>query len=221
VLDGPIWAAANGAQAHFARVHGQAAMFHPAVSPVATLRPGHDERAWADLAALAGPGARIGLAGVTAAPPPDWDVEYTIPGVQMVATRAGAASHVDAAPLGPGDVPDMLELAARAGFDAFPERALDLGTYLGVRRGGRLVAMAGERARPPGWTEISGVCTDPAHRGQGLAGRVVRALAAGIEGRGETAFLHASAANTTAIRLYESLGFTLRRTTTFHRLRVP
>jgi predicted GNAT family acetyltransferase len=34
-------------------------------------------------------------------------------------------------------------------------------------------------------------------------------------------FLHASAANTGAIRLYQSLGFRLRRTTAFSAVRVP
>ncbi len=69
--------------------------------------------------------------------------------------------------------------------------------------------------RRPGWTEISAVCTDPAHRGQGLATRLVRAVADGIRARGETPFLHTAASNATAIRLYESIGFRLRRATMF------
>src|SRR5439155_1201075 len=73
-----------------------------------------------------------------------------------------------------------------------------------------LVAMAGERMHPPGWTEVSAVCTDPAFRGQGLAGRLIQAVAYGIRERGETPFLHAAAGNTGAIRLYESLGFVIR-----------
>jgi predicted GNAT family acetyltransferase len=81
--------------------------------------------------------------------------------------------------------------------------------------------MAGERVRPPGWTEISAVCTDAAHRGRGLATRLIRALAAGLHARGETAYLHVAAANTAAIRLYESIGFTPRRTTTFRLVRIP
>ncbi len=87
--------------------------------------------------------------------------------------------------------------------------------YVGIRRGGALVAMAGERLRPPGWTEISGVCTDASVRGQGLASRLVLAVAHGIRERGETPFLHASASNTRAVRLYESLGFRLSRRTEF------
>jgi predicted GNAT family acetyltransferase len=90
-----------------------------------------------------------------------------------------------------------------------------LGTYLGIRRNGVLVAMAGERLHPPGWTEISAVCTDAAHRGQGLAGRLMQAVAAGIVERGERPFLHALASNTNAVRLYAALGFELRRTITF------
>jgi predicted GNAT family acetyltransferase len=96
-----------------------------------------------------------------------------------------------------------------------------MGTYLGIRREGRLIAMAGERLHPPGWTEISAVCTDAAFRGQGLATRLVHAVSHGIVERGETPFLHASAANVSAIRLYESLGFRLRRELLFAAYLVP
>jgi predicted GNAT family acetyltransferase len=81
--------------------------------------------------------------------------------------------------------------------------------------------MAGERLHPTGWTEISAVCTDSAVRGQGLATRLILAVAHGIRERGETPFLHTSAANTGAIRLYESLGFGLRRRTAFLAARAP
>lgn len=81
--------------------------------------------------------------------------------------------------------------------------------------------MAGERLHPPGWTEISAVCTHPGHRGRGPATRLVRAVAAGIRERGEVPFLHTSAANTGAIRLYESIGFTLRRRPFFMAVRAP
>ncbi len=100
-------------------------------------------------------------------------------------------------------------------------RTVELGTYLGLRRDGKLIAMAGERLHPPGFTEISAVCTDAAFRGQGLATRLVRAVAAGIRRRGETPFMHAAATNTNAIRLYESIGFHIRRRTVFAMLTAP
>ena len=101
----------------------------------------------------------------------------------------------------------------------FRPRTYELGTYLGLHRDGRLVALAGERLHPTGWTEISAVCTDPAYRRQGLASHLVRGVAAGIRERGETPFLHTGAANTRAIDLYLAMGFELRREVEFAALR--
>ena len=81
--------------------------------------------------------------------------------------------------------------------------------------------MAGERLCPPGWSEISAVCTDPDFRGQGLASRLTLAVADAITARGDMPFLHAAAENVNAIRLYESLGFRLRKPATFVVMRVP
>ena len=74
--------------------------------------------------------------------------------------------------------------------------------------------MAGERLRFDGWTEISGVCTMPTHRGRGLASRLIRALIGGIELRSHRPFLHVLSTNTSAIRIYEELGFRIRRSAT-------
>jgi predicted GNAT family acetyltransferase len=112
--------------------------------------------------------------------------------------------------LGAADVPEMLDLVARTEPGPFVARTHELGTYLGVREDGRLIAMAGERMRFPGHTEISAVCTDPDYRGRGLARRLLRAVAAGIEARGEIPMLHAAAPNTSAISLYATLGFAVR-----------
>jgi predicted GNAT family acetyltransferase len=104
----------------------------------------------------------------------------------------------------------MLALTELTRPGPFLKRTIEMGAYLGIRRDGRLVAMAGERLHVPGWTEISGVCTDPGSRGQGLGTRLLLAVAAGIRERGETPFLHVLASNTNAVRLYEALGFRLR-----------
>jgi predicted GNAT family acetyltransferase len=85
-----------------------------------------------------------------------------------------------------------------------------MGRFRGARLDGRLAAMAGERMRLPGYTEVSGVCTHPDFRGRGLARRLSQIVAAAIQARGETPFLHAWATNTAAIALYESLGFAHR-----------
>ncbi|GAA2532555.1 GNAT family N-acetyltransferase [Winogradskya humida] len=215
VLDNPAWASLGSAHARFAEVHGRAARYEHEVAPFHALADPTDARAWADLAALVGPGADLTVAGAPLDPFPGWAVTGSVSGVQLVDVALEPAEEPEAVVLTPADVPEILDLIDRCRPGPFRTRTIELGTYLGFRHDGKLIAMAGERLRPPGWTEISAVCTDAAYRGRGLATRLVRAVAAGIRARGETPFLHTGAANTTAIRLYESIGFELRRSTTF------
>jgi ribosomal protein S18 acetylase RimI-like enzyme len=221
VLDHPARAALTGPHAHFAERHGRILRYPVDVTPWLALPEEPDARDWADLAALAGPGSEVPLLGYRGRVPDDWEITFRMPGVQYVDAGLAAAPDPEAFPLGPADVPEMLDLVARTRPGPFLPRTIELGDYLGIRRGGVLVAMAGERLRPPGWTEISAVCTDPVVRGEGLATRLILAVAHGIRERGETPFLHTGADNTGAIRLYESLGFRLRRTTAFLSARVP
>ncbi|ELP70564.1 GNAT family N-acetyltransferase [Streptomyces turgidiscabies] len=220
-LDHPALAALTGPHAHFAEWRGRIVRYPVDVTPWLALPAELDDRDWADLAALAGPGADVPLLGFQGRVPDGWDITFHAEGVQLVDDGVAAAPDPEAVELGPADVPEMLDLVARTRPGPFLPRTVELGTYLGIRRGGALVAMAGERLHPPGWTEISAVCTDPAARGEGLATRLILAVAHGIRARGETPFLHTAAENTNAIRLYESLGFRLRRTTVFMGARVP
>ncbi|MGW0947923.1 GNAT family N-acetyltransferase [Streptomyces sp. NPDC002623] len=221
VLDNPARAALTGPHARFAERRGRVLRYPVDVSPWLALPDEPHGEDWADLAALAGPGAEVALAGFGGEVPDGWEVTFRMEGVQFVDDGLAAAPDPEAIRLGPADVPEMLDLIARTQPGPFEARTIELGTYLGIRRDGALVAMAGERLHPPGWTEISAVCTDPAFRGEGLATRLILAVAHGIRERGETPFLHTSAGNVNAIRLYESLGFRLRRRTTFLAARVP
>jgi ribosomal protein S18 acetylase RimI-like enzyme len=220
-LDNPALSSLTGPHAHFAERRGRVLRYQADVSPWMALPDDPDARDWEDVAALAGPGALVPLAAVRVPPPGEWEVEFNLEGVQLVDESVAAAPDEEAVRLGPGDVPEMLALVERTRPGPFLPRTIEMGTYLGIRREGALVAMAGERLHPPGWTEISAVCTDDAYRGQGLASRLVLAVAAGIRERGEIPFMHAAARNTNAIRLYESLGFRLRRMTAFSAARVP
>ena len=220
-LDNPVWAALHGPQAHLAERVGQAVRYPADMSPFAGLPDEPGEAAWRDAAALAGPGGFFATAVVDAVPPPGWKVVLDIPGAQLVDSSVAAKPDAEAVPLGPADVAEMLELVAATRPGPFLARTVELGGYLGIRRGGRLVAMAGERMRPPGWAEISAVCTAADYRGQGLGTRLVLAVSAAIRERGETPFLHTAADNVGAIRLYEALGFVRRRTAMFRAARVP
>jgi ribosomal protein S18 acetylase RimI-like enzyme len=220
-LDNPAYASLTGPHAHFAERRGNALRYQVDVAPFPALPSSPDDVDWADLGVLAGPGAIVPLAGIAVPPPDRWEIVSRGDGVQLVDDAVAARPDHEATRLGSADVPDMLDLVGRTKPGPFLPRTIELGTYLGIRSGGRLVAMAGERLHPPGWTEISAVCTDKTFRGQGLATRLVLAVAAGIRERGETPFLHAAADNRDAIRLYLSLGFRLRCTMMFTAARVP
>lgn len=220
-LDNPARASLLGPHASLAERRGTALRYLPDVSPFAALPDDPGEADWADLAGLAGPGGLVATAGVAVTPPAGWTPLRELAGVQLTGDHVAVVPDTEAVPLGPADVPEMLDLAARTQPGPFLPRTIEFGGYLGIRRDGHLVAMAGERLRPPGWTEISAVCTAEEFRGQGLAARLTLAVAAAIRARGDTPFLHATANNVTAIRLYESLGFQLRRDAIFVIARAP
>ena len=115
----------------------------------------------------------------------------------------------------------MTDLVTRTEPGPWRPRTVEFGGYVGVRDRGALVAMAGERMRPPGFTEVSAVCTEPEYRGRGLAGGLTRVVAAAIAARGDRPMLHASAHNAGAVRLYESLGFRQTRPMVAMALRAP
>lgn len=210
ILDNPVWAALTGPQAGLAERHGRSARYPADVNPFAALADPADPAAWRDLAELAGPGAEPLLAVPGLTGPPGWTHVGGASGFQLVGAGVRGAADPEALVLTAADVPEILDLVARTRPGPFSKRTPELGTYLGIRRAGALVAMAGERMRLDGHTEISAVCTDPAHRGTGLAARLILAVVAVIRERGEVPFLHVAGENTGALRLYEQLGFAIR-----------
>lgn len=220
-LVNPVPAALTGPLRAFGDRRGRAVRFDPDVSPFAGLPADPDAVDWADLAALAGPGETLVLTGPGAVPPTGWETVRALDGVQMDGAGVAAAPDPEAVELGPADREAMRALVERTRPGPWGPRTAELGSYLGIRRGGELVAMAGERLRIPDRTEISAVCTDPSARGQGLGERLVRAVAAGIAARGDRPILHGAASNETALRLYRRLGFVLTRPMRFDLLRTP
>lgn len=220
-LDNPAYASLAGPHAVFAERRGDVLRYQPDVSPFIGMPDDPGPADWAAVADFVGPGGVAVLPALSAPFPVDWEVLAMNDGVQLVAESLEPAQDPEAVRLGADDVPEILDLVRRTKPGPFAPRTIELGTYLGIRREGKLVAMAGERLRPPGYTEISAVCTDDAWRGHGFASRLTRAVAAGIVKRGETPFLHAVATNVNAIRLYEKMGFALRRATVFPRARAP
>ena len=219
-LDRPAWSALAGRHAAFALTRGGARRYDPAYGVFASV----EDRSDASLAALGALIAEHGDVALLEIDPPIGAPGVAIAsqdaGVQMVATAIMPGAPPDAAilPLGDADAAEMLALATLTQPGPFFARTHLLGGFFGIRVDGQLVAMAGERMKPEGFTEVSGVCTHPDHRGRGLAGALMRVVATRILDRGEVPFLHAYASNRGAIALYEALGFGIRHEVLMTRL---
>ena len=211
-LERPVWESLTTLHAPLSEGNALARRFLHDVSLLASARDDTSE-ALAALAALVRPGETVVLLQVPDnVIPPGFVAAKAAKGVQMVATRSVQPEPTSAEilTLGGADAPEMLALARLTEPGPFEPRTHMMGTYLGIRIGGRLAAMAGERLRVPGYTEVSGVCTHPDFRGRGLARCLSAAVTARIEARGEQPFLHAWKTNHAAISLYEALGFVVR-----------
>jgi ribosomal protein S18 acetylase RimI-like enzyme len=228
-LDNPVWEALQGPQRSVAESGELAGRYVPEVSLFGAFPEPPTPRHWDAMAELVGPGGEVFLTGYTGTPPDGWHTDYEGTGLQMtgdalVATPAEVAAlrpELDVVPLGGPEAPDMIDLIDLVRPGPFSPRTWELGGYVGIYRDDRLVAIAGQRFRPPGWCEISAVATHPDHRRQGLGEHLVRAVAAGIVARGEGPVLHVAEENTGAIRLYEAMGFVHRARVRFMGVRAP
>ena len=215
ILDRPVWAALTTRQTGIGLGNDQARRYRPEINLFGASLD-RSPQCLAALGKLAGVGGSLALV--------EADAWTDIPGTrvekiafvdQMVWDgRAPENATVDHVTLGDADAPEMLELATLTRPGPYSEATHRMGDFIGVRVDGQLAAMAGQRFRLPGYTEVSAVCTHPDHRGQGYAARLMQILIGRILAAGETPFLHTYPDNMGAIRLYEQLGFRLRTTLT-------
>lgn len=215
MLDRPVWNALTGRQAPFALGDNAGLRFAPEYGPFAApCDPSGDLTSLAHMAK----GDDIWLVEKNPiVPPTGLTLVQSAECVQMVAhklTHTENRCEHAFADLGEEDAADMRALAALTKPGPFSTKTQNLGGFIGIRKNGILVAMAGERMKPGRYTELSGVCTHPDHRGRGYAGTLMRIVTSRILQRGETAFLHCYESNTGAIALYQSLGFEIHQTVT-------
>lgn len=218
-LDRPIWSALTSTHRSLAEGTALARRYPAAISPLAAVSDDTDA-AWADLAECASDDVVAVVSVTPLERVSGFEIRTSAAIRQMVAVVAAQdIGHVAIERLGLADVPAMLELTALTKPGPFLVRTHELGGYIGIRHGHRLAAMAGQRMRFDGFTEISAVCVHPDYRGKGYAQALVKSLMKTIAARGETPFLHTYDDNHGAIALYEHLGFASRATLRFTVLR--
>lgn len=212
-LDNVIWNALTTRQACFAEGLDQARRFHRDVTLLTAFSEPSDQ-AYGDLGRLYGAGGTGALfIDEPYTPRPGWSVVGGAPLLQMVCENGWGTSEerCDFIELGSGDSPEMLELTGLTKPGPFGPRTHELGIYLGIRLDGKLVAMAGERLKVAGFTEVSAVCTHPEHTGKGYARVLMAEIMRRVRERGETPFLHVRQDNVRAVEIYEKLGFHERK----------
>ena len=212
-LERPVWHALNGRQAGLAVATGAAVRIDPHYGPFAAAADRSDEALRALSATLSDADAAIGLVDAEPWPlPPGTRTVRTGELLQMICEEPDVE---DPDPrivrLDDADAPEMAELALATEPGPWGSLTHRYGAFYGIRVDGRLAAMAGQRMLLPGLAEVSGVCTWPEFRGQGMAAALIREVVRGFVARGDTPFLHSYAHNTGAIRLYETLGFRATR----------
>ena len=220
-LDNPFWHTLQGPLSDLAEGNGHAARFQPDVNVFAALPDEPDDRSWAAMGELVGPGGIAVLCRGEIRVPHDWTPVSETPSVQFVAPDGLARAAHGVVELTEADVPEMLALATDTDPGPFKDRTIDQGGFIGFREKGQLVAMGGTRCRIPGGVEISSLCTARQARGRGLAEQLLRELIGRIESEGNQAFLHTAQHNEGAIRLYTRLGLTLRARQRFFGVRAP
>ncbi|MEP6837595.1 MAG: GNAT family N-acetyltransferase [Bradyrhizobium sp.] len=211
-LDHPIWTALTTRQQALAEGGARARRYPTAITPFADMAE-ISPRGFADLGAMM-LGSEIAVLftpePVTA--PDEFKVVLAETGEQMIGSPAEVpADGVEILTLGAADAADMMALTTLTKPGPFTPRTHELGTFLGIRVGGELVAMAGERMKPADYTEITAVCVHPSHRGRGYGQILLSAVARQILARGEIPFLHLFTSNASALALYRRQGMEIRR----------
>ena len=215
-----MWNALLTDHSSLALVNGNARRYPAEIGPLSGI-PDQSRASYDSLRELAGPGGIVVLFFLDPpAPPVGWTLLRGGFVDQMICTATDSTEPFHTSPkatlrqLTANDVPQMLALAELTEPGPFRKRTMELGIFYGMFDADRLVAMAGQRMHLPGLVEVSAVCTHPDARGRGYARMLMAQVMRDIWRAGRTPFLHVLADNQSAIRVYQSLGFTHRRT--FH-----
>ena len=222
VLDNPAWGALTSVHAHFAQGTDRAKRYAPGIVPFVAIGDTASD-SLKELDPWMNPGETFYIIGDLPTLPQGWVVEHELPCAQMVLGSSMPPmmddENVTVSLLGEADATDMFNLINSLQPGYYNKDTRLLGSYYGIRQEGMLVAMAGERMRFSGYTELSAICTHKDYTGRGYAQRLINRLCQQHAAAGITSCLHVSLANERAIRIYAHMGFEQRREIIFRRVR--
>jgi predicted GNAT family acetyltransferase len=215
----PVWHALQTKHRHLAVSAGDACRYPAEVAPFAAVAA-PSCAALRQLYPLLAPGESTWLVGESHPNVPELSFEKTLECLQMILPEEVTPPDptVEMVCLSDANAAEMVALTELAFPGFFRKRTCEMGSYYGVRLEGALIAMGGERLMLEGYSEISGICTHPAHRGKGLAANLIGQLARNHRRDGIVSWLHVSAANLRAIELYLRLGFKVVRKVILNRV---
>jgi ribosomal protein S18 acetylase RimI-like enzyme len=216
ILDNMIWNAITTGNRNIAILDGEVGFYQPDIAPFAGLKELRQENL-DKLTAIVPAGNRVAIAypDTLSLDESKWTILHHMDVTQMVYEEPLAEFTTDASPLivplSNEHIPAMLELTALTKPGPFLQRTILFGNYFGIFVDGRLAAMAGQRMHPIPYMEVSAVCTHPDFRGHGYARALMLHVMEIILSNGFTPFLHVLTSNTSAISLYEFIGFRIRK----------
>jgi predicted GNAT family acetyltransferase len=211
-LDHPVWNALISRQRELAEGGQLARRYPPDIAPFAAMTDASPQGFAALRELMSQKDHAVLFTPDPVIAPAEFKILLAKTAEQMIGPPAwSSAGTADIVTLGADDVPAMLELTKLTNPGPFAPRTHELGTFLGVRIDGQLVAMAGERMKPANYTEITAVCVHPTHRGRGYAQALLAAVGRQILARGDIPFLHVFSDNNSAIALYRRQGMEIRR----------
>ena len=214
-----VWRALQTKHRHFSVSNGDACRYPFDVAPFAALAS-PTTTALQQLASLLVPNESLWLFGEQFPPAPDLHLIETLPCLRMVLPNSviPPSPSPRIVPLSNADAPDMVTLTDLAFPGFFRPRTCQMGSYFGVRLDGELIAMCGERIMLDGYSELSGLCTHPAHRGKGYAANLIWELVRKHRRTGDVSWMHVTVDNRRAIDLYRRMGFIIDQQVTLHRV---
>lgn len=215
LLDNPIYNALSTKQADLAIGDDLAKRYPPEFTCLAGLKDESSASFDSLRKVTAGATVRIITANDDVELPRDWTRKISFTVSQMTCPKLIDCEKFDYETLTRKDVPAMLCLAELAKPGPFYHRTIELGTFIGIKDGANIIAMAGQRMILPGYEEITAVSTHPDYRSRGYARALVFALSSLIHERGNIPFLTVKTDNVAGIRSYESIGFQFRRSLRF------